>query len=227
MGVAWYYNRNHDGRSDGQHIEYILESQWRRLDEQLWKDLKNFHDAFQRCAALRSVKNLEKLGFWPANTIFHGTEDGEAVPRYRIDRPEWINQVCKKLEKSRILFLDPDNSVHRRPTIRHASFDEVKLLRKSGKALLLIKFPARVPYGQQAEAYGASLRDLACAERSITLRTTARLHHQNEGGPVFRSRWFTLIDGSTDLEARFRSFTKSANSIEGLHCTLDIGPTSL
>jgi hypothetical protein len=226
LGVAWYYNRNHDGRNDGQHIEYILEPRWKQLDEQLWNELKSFHDAFQRCAALRTVKNLEKLNLWPDGTIFHGADEGEAVPRYIRDRPEWIKCIRQKLEKSRIQFLDPDNCVKSPPTIRHAGYQDVKSLRMPGRALLLIKFPAHIEYKRQLKEYHAALHELAGAERSLTLLTRAILHVENGNGVVSRSRWFTLIDYDQDLEARFRSFAVLADSIEGLHCTLDEGQTN-
>jgi hypothetical protein len=171
------------------------------------------------------VRNLEKLGFWPANTVFHGTEDGEEVPRYTRDRPEWIDCIRQKLEKSRLLFIDPDNSVHPHPTIRHASYKEVNLLRERGRALLLIKFPARIPYDRQVKEYGEALRNFAGAERSLTLRTRTMLQIENGNGTVSRSRWFTLIDGDQVLEERFRLFAMLANSI-GIHCTLDVGLTN-
>jgi hypothetical protein len=226
LGVAWYYNKNHDGRNDGQHTEYILESRWKQLDEQLWNELKNFHDAFQQCPALRTVRNLEKLKLWPANTLFHGTEDGEEVPRFARDRPNWVDCIRQKLEKSRILFLDPDNSVHIHPTIRHASYQEVGHLRKSGRALLLIKFPAFIEHKRQIKEYHAALHEFAGAERSLTLLTRTRLRVENGNGVVSRSRWFTLIDFDQDLEARLRSFAAFANSIEGLHCTIEERPTN-
>jgi hypothetical protein len=40
IGLGWYYNPGHDGRSDGRHREYCDEPKWKPLDAALWNALR-------------------------------------------------------------------------------------------------------------------------------------------------------------------------------------------
>src|SRR5260370_36086189 len=79
LGIGWYYNPEHDGRSDGLHTEYRNELKWAPLDP-----------VYNALAALkeRSVAVLERLSIWPSKTRFHRTP----VPQKR-DRQSWAEKM--------------------------------------------------------------------------------------------------------------------------------------
>jgi hypothetical protein len=127
MGVGWYYNSGHDGRSDGRHREYCDEPKWASLDEVVLSALKKLPE--------QSVAALEKLSIWPAKTCFH------RVPMPGTgNRHSWADNMRKILHDASIVFLDPDNGVGL-ASERHATIAEVASMRRLGRAVVLIKFP--------------------------------------------------------------------------------------
>lgn len=219
LGIAWYFNQNHDGRPDGRHTEY---AQWRLIDEPLWNELDGFCKAFHSCNDVRTVKNLEKLNFWPPDTVFHGTGDGEAVPRFKKHRQNWIHGVREKLDGSRLVFLDPDNSVHSTITARHASYSDICSLRVRGRAIICIKFPAHVNFEIQLRDFHDKLKRLGGAESVITLRSQTAIHLES-GGKVARPRWFSLINFDNELEKRFACFAERINGLNGVSAGVSRG----
>jgi hypothetical protein len=86
-------------------------------------------------------------------------------------------------------------------------------MRQPGRAVVLIKFPARENHGRQLEAYHASLRGQTHCSSLATLRTTVWIKQ-----PTLR--WFTIIDADDALIARAEGFVNALNGIDG--CKGDI-----
>jgi hypothetical protein len=168
------------------------------------------------------VKNLEKLSFWPSNTIFHGTGEGEAVPRLKKHRQNWIDGVREKLDGSRLIFLDPDNSVHSTVTARHATYSDICSLHTQGRAMICIKFPARVNFEIQLHDYHEKLVKLGSADSVITLRSQTSIRIPS-GGKIARHRWFTLINFDHELEKRFTCFASRVNGLNGVSARVSRG----
>jgi hypothetical protein len=119
------------------------------------------------------------LSIWPANTRFHRVR----VPSTD-NRQGWAEEMKRVLQGANLIFLDPDNGVGE--TERHATLAEVKTMRQSGRAIVLIKFPGRdQSYGQQLKDYHGLLRDAGFQSIS-TVRTCVWLNQP-------RSRWFGSV----------------------------------
>jgi hypothetical protein len=205
LGVAWYYNPACDGRNDGRHTEYLGEDKWLALDGCLLPALRNLSE--------RSVAGVEQLPIWPKDVRFHR----EPMPDRR-SRTEWAARMVRKLDSSELVFLDPDNGLGRSGR-RHTTLDEVRLLRRpSERALVLIKFPGRIPFDLQEDAYHNALRLETGVKRLLTLRTSVAVPAAN-GRTVPRFRWFTLLDHDDGLAARFATFANTLNSIAGATAT--------
>lgn len=202
VGVGWYYNPAHDGRPDGRHREYCEEPKWKSLDSAVWKALKELPE--------RSVDALEKLSIWPPKTRFHRVPV-PSVGRRRL----WAMDMKSFLDESSIIFLDPDNGVGW-ITKRHATIDEIETMRRSGRAVVLIKFPARENHGSQLEAYHDWLRDQTHTSSIVTARTCVWLQQEK----IPRFRWFTIIDADDAVTQRARRFVHTLNGID--NCKGDI-----
>jgi hypothetical protein len=121
LGVAWYYVPGDDGRTDGRHLEWRDELAWQRLDSELHACLSVLSE--------RSVEALERLTIWPEGCRFHR----EPVP-LREHRKAWASRKRAALDSADIVFLDPYNGLGGEKK-KHATLEEVQLLRRPGRAL--------------------------------------------------------------------------------------------
>ncbi len=202
VGVGWYYNPAHDGRPDGRHREYCDEPKWKSLDSAVWKALRELPE--------RSVDALERLSIWPPKTRFYRVP----VPSVGTRR-SWAMDMKSALDESSVIFLDPDNGVGE-ITKRHATTDEIAIMRRSARAVVLIKFPARENHGLQLEAYHEWLRDQTLTSFVVTARTCVWLQQEK----IPRFRWFTIIDADDAVTQRARQFIHTLNGID--NCKGDI-----
>jgi hypothetical protein len=201
LGVAWYLNdgpHGANGPGGGKRLEYLAAAHWRRLDAPL-------HASLERLVGRgdRSIAAVERLRFWPRETTFHR----EPVPANAL-RGAWAAAMAHRLRDCGLVFLDPDNGVGA-PSRRHATLGEVRGFLRPGRAVLLIKFPARVAFAQQVRGYHVELHGSCGAHSVITLQASCTV-----GRGVARC-WFTLLDGSEDAERRFRSFAARLETIPG------------
>jgi hypothetical protein len=208
LGVAWYYAPDHDGRTDGRNLEWRGEAAWRLLDAQLHAGLSTLPD--------RSIAALERAAIWPKGTRFHR----EPMPR-RLGRSAWAERKRAALEGVDLVFLDPDNGLGAE-TEKHATLDEVRLLRHRGRAVVFITFPGRKPHDQLVRELHGRLRAEAGAESAFTLRTSVSVPRA-DGSPfvVQRQRWFTVVDPDPALVARAGAFTEALASVRRVRARLD------
>jgi hypothetical protein len=192
IGVAWYYNPAYDRRPDGCHREYCDESKWKSLDLAVWNALKELPE--------RSVEALENLPIWPAQTYFHRVP----VPP-RGSRHSWVLDMKRTLQGCGIAFLDPDNGVGG-VSKRHATVEEIKAMRQLGRAVVVIKFPARTKYDIQLREFHEMLRDRTGAVSIVTLRTRVSLRYPSV-------RWFTIVDADDVLVERAKQFAHKLSGI--------------
>jgi hypothetical protein len=128
LGIAWYYAPGDDGRSDGRHLKWRDETAWRALDKALHAGLAALPE--------RSVAALERAMIWPEGALFHR----EPIPPLA-GRSAWGIRKRSALDGADIVFLDPNNGIGEE-TEKHASFSEIRLLRKPGRAIVFITLPA-------------------------------------------------------------------------------------
>jgi hypothetical protein len=226
LGVAWYYNPEHDGRTDGGHTEYASESKWSRMDSPLHQALVKFNSQSASEPSSRIVANVESLPIWPDATVFHGLGELERVPNLAARR-WWLSAMLTRLKECNLVFLDPDNgtrSLFRATQAqRYAGLDEVRGFRRPyDRALLLIKFPARVEFDRQEDELHGQLRHATGAERILTMRTSAMVQTKT-GRWVPRFRWFTLLDHDDALGERLERFARVLNSVEGVKASVRRG----
>lgn len=205
IGVGWYYNPSHDSRVDGGHRIDCDGSRWKPLDSTLFDALKKLPE--------RSVKALETLPIWPLKTLFHRIP----VPP-RENRPSWAVEMGRLLQETDIVFLDPDNGLGS-ISEKRMTLDEVKLMRKPGRTVVLIKFPSRYNHNNQLEAYHGLLAEIDGVSM-VTIRTCVCVSILNKRGRVQwipRVRWFTILDAEDVLIERARMFVDRLNLIE--RCT--------
>jgi hypothetical protein len=211
LGIAWYYAPGDDGRPDGRHLEWRDEPAWRQLDEELHAGLTTLPS--------RSIEALERAVIWPKGVLFHR----EPVPP-RAQRSAWGTRKRSALDGADIVFLDPDNGLGGE-TQKHATFAEIRLLRKPERAIVFITFPGR------SMTHDALLQQLhkrleveaeADASKLITLRTNISV--PSAAGSRFyvqRQRWFRVVDPDAELTARAHAFAAALASVPRVRARVD------
>lgn len=194
LGIVWYYVPGDDGRPDGRHLEWRQDQYWRRLDEPLFDGLSSLPE--------RGIAALEGTGIWPPRTRFFR----EPVPS-RSEREAWSARMVRTLEPADLVFLDPDNGLGGESS-KHATFAEVRALRRPGRAIVFITFPGRnKPHEVLVRELHERLRSEVGASAVVTVRTSVAVPSlKKPGGFVPRQRWFTVLDAGTDLRARIGTF---------------------
>jgi hypothetical protein len=209
LGVAWYYAPGDDGRSDGKHVEHRAESDWQALDPAV-------HDALATFEA-RSVAALEGLSVWPAHTVFH------RCPVERSNRDAWVHGMRTALDEASLVFLDPDNGLGLHWE-KHARVDDLRALRRDGRALMVIKFPGRSStHHEQVRELHGDLRDAGFKD-ILTLRTSVSVPSRSGSrSRLPRARFFTLVGADAQLKARAQAFAERMSSVRFARARLDLG----
>ena len=206
LGIAWYYGPGDDGRPDGRHLEWRDEAAWRRLDEDLHAGLATLPE--------RSIAALERAAIWPTGKLFHR----EPMPA-RAERSVWGKRKRNVLDGANLVFLDPDNGIGKE-TQKHATFSEIRLLRKPGRAIVFITFPGRnMKHDALLRQLHERLADEADAENIVTLRTSVSV--PSAAGYVPRLRWFTLVDPDYELIVRAQAFERALAFVPHVKARLD------
>ena len=146
---------------------------------------------------------------WPNGVLFH-----------RDPMPPRAERIA--LDGADIVFLDPDNGVGAESK-KHATFSEIRLLRKPARAIVFVTFPGRaMPHDALLRRLHERLAVEADAENVITLRTNASVPRAvGASSYVQRQRWFTVVDPDAELIARSQCFAKAIASIPRVTARLD------
>jgi hypothetical protein len=201
LGIAWYYAPGDDGRTDGRHLEWRDEAAWRLLDKELHAGLAALPE--------RSIAALERAAIWPKGALFHR----EPMPS-RLERNAWGMHKRSALDGANIVFLDPDNGVGTESE-KHATFTEIRLLRKPGRAIVFITFPGRnLKHNALLLRLHERLAVEVGVETMITLRTNVSVPRAaGSRSYVQRQRWFTVVDPGPELTARAQAFAIALGSV--------------
>jgi hypothetical protein len=140
----------------------------------------------------------------------------------RADRSSWGTRKRNALYGADLVFLDPDNGIGAESE-KHATFSEIRLLRKPGRAIVFITFPGR------NLKHDALLRQLherltfECDTKNVvTLRTNVSVPRApGSSSYVQRQRWFTIVDPDAELDARAQTFSDALASIPRVRARLD------
>lgn len=210
LGVAWYYVADHDGGPDGSHLEWRDEPAWQRLDPVVHASLTGLPE--------RSVAALERAAMWPQGTLFHR----EPMPKLP-QRNEWALNKRAALNGAGIVFLDPDVGLGKE-SAKHATFPEIRLLRRPERAIVFITFPGRnKPHDALVHELHERLRAEADASTAITFRTSVSVPAASGSSSVVpRLRWLTLVDPDAELIARTQRFADALALAPHVRARLDI-----
>lgn len=208
LGIAWYHAPGGDGRADGRHLEWRDEVAWRNLDAELHAGLAALPE--------RSIAALEGADIWPKGVLFHR----EPMPA-RLDRTEWGARQRSTLDAADLVFLDPDTGLGGE-TVKHATFEEVRRLRRPRRAIVFIVFPAREKHDELVRRLHRRLAAETDAQTVATLRTNVTVPRR-DGSPyvVQRQRWFTIVDPDQNLVGRARGFAAALASVPRVTARLD------
>ena len=185
------------------------ETAWRALDEELHTGLAALPE--------RSVAALEQAMIWPEGALFHR----EPMP-LRAGRSAWGTRKRSALDGADIVFLDPDNGIGGE-TEKHATFSEIRLLRKPGRAIVFITFPGRsMKHAALLQQMHERLSVETDAENIVTLRTNVSVPRAiGSSSYVQRQRWFTVVDSDAELRARAQAFATALASVPRVRSQLD------
>ena len=209
LGIAWYYAPGDDGRPDGRHLEWRNEAAWGQLDKELHSGLSTLPE--------RSIAALERAAIWPTGKLFHR----EPMPT-RAKRSGWGKSKRDALDGANLVFLDPDNGIGDE-TQKHATFSEIRMLRKPERAIVFITFPGRnMKHDVLLRRLHERLADEADADNIVTLRTSVSV--PTVAGYAPRLRWFTIVDPDTKLIARAQAFAKALASVPRVRAELHYAP---
>jgi hypothetical protein len=128
LGIAWYYAPGDDGCADGGHLEWRDQPAWQRLDAQLHAGLSTLPEC--------SIAGLESATIWLKGVLFHHEPKPSRILH------AWGMRKRVALDGAGIIFFDPDNGLGAE-TAKHATFAEIRLLRRPGRVIAFIAFLAR------------------------------------------------------------------------------------
>ena len=107
IGLNWYLTPDETHNSDGRHVRYLYQDEYRKCDEELWLGLKAIVDGKNR-----KVRNMEsdailKAAFFSDCLDFRGMKKAERIERRR----EWFAKSLGVLAGKDIVCVDPDNGL--------------------------------------------------------------------------------------------------------------------
>lgn len=120
-----------------------------------------------------------------------------------------------------IVFLDPDNGLGSE-TAKHATYAEVRQLRRPGRSIAFITFPGRsATHDEQVRQMHERLISETDAQTIITLRTNVSVPRGDGSGYfVQRPRWFTVVDPDEEISRRAEAFGEALRLIPRVRATL-------
>lgn len=158
LGVNWYYVTAEEHNGDGNHITYLNDS---NKDDSKYREC--FPELYDKLLTIvnsgkRSITNIENESVLPRDTIFYSNPLPYSLPNALSrgeGREKWFEESLTALEKSNILFLDPDNGIQpygvdktQPNAIKYALRDEIKRYYESGKTLVIYNHRDRRPQSE-------------------------------------------------------------------------------
>ena len=99
ISIIWMLTEDIENNKDGRKIKYIDTDKYKNIDSELYSILtKNISN--------RNVSVIENSNYFRNVTYFN-----ELVPYKEILRREWFERVKKYIQKSKLVFFDPDNGI--------------------------------------------------------------------------------------------------------------------
>lgn len=118
IGINWYLTPD-DGRTDGNHTEYLHDDRMRTYDAVLYDSMG--HLAF---IAEKSIHQVEQAGILDSSRFFHEPMDFDSL--HWCERADarliWHHNAMDVLKEADLVFADPDNglSANKKPSTKGA-----------------------------------------------------------------------------------------------------------
>lgn len=145
IGINWYLVPDETHNSDGRHVKYLEKDDFRKCDEDLWKELGQIVRE-----GMRNVQSLQSEQILPAA---HYSEILDLTGKKKLERVEirreWHEKAMKRLSNSGIICTDPDNGLivpSAVGTIRENKFilsEEIKSYYLQGSSVIYYQHKAR------------------------------------------------------------------------------------
>jgi hypothetical protein len=206
VGIIWYLTSEiREKTSDGKHLGYLCKpDRFRKLDCELFDQLNSFCNEFTKSPKLRSVRQLEQYGLLNSATYF-----SKEVPIDGQLRMKWVSEIMQsEIAASELFFLDPDNGiVGDRLTHKHVALDEISLLRRLNKPLVIYHHQTRVKGGACVEAVNLvrKMRAVGC-ERVELIRLRP-----------YSSRFYVVADHNELISQRLAEFVSRWDGFVQVH----------
>jgi hypothetical protein len=126
-------------------------------------------------------------------------------------RSKWSAAKRAILQDTDFVFCDPDNGIGF--TSKHIMVEELRNLRREGRAVSFITFPAHITHQQQVVGMHERLHADTGAENIITVRTSISISGPNGKQP--RARWFTVLDGNPEIHDACKLFGERLQKVLG------------
>ena len=145
IGINWYLVPDETHNSDGGHVKYLEQNEFRKCDEELWEELGQVVHGGKR-----NVKSLQSESILPAiqfSEVLNFT-DKKKPERVEI-RKKWHSKALKWLADARIVCTDPDNGFivpSAEGTVRENKFilpEEIKDYYQQGSTVIYYQHKAR------------------------------------------------------------------------------------
>ena len=154
LGVVWY--RNGAGSVDGNRIDYLNVSDYNNstflmCDPNLYSTFREMVGVSLARGIKRTIGQIENLDILPSDTLYYS----KSLPlqNNRQFRKKWLNDATEKLEKAKVVFINPDTGIEFKQVTssrKHASLGELKRFYKEGKSLIIYHHQDRNKEGSRA-----------------------------------------------------------------------------
>jgi hypothetical protein len=201
LGIVWYLVLDESHNSDGRHISYLKENEWRRFDPEVFDGLGSIVESGER-----SVSALERLD------VLRGCKfmsDLLPLPKVFTERPiaraRWLETAVEAVRDCNFVFLDPDNGLQPerfRPTsgkaIKSVSFADLKHFRRPDRTLIVYHHHTRRAGGHSAEiSYNADRLRAHGFDRVDALRARR-----------YSPRAFFLLEATDEIRRKASAFAE-------------------
>jgi hypothetical protein len=201
LGVVWYLVQDESHNSDGRHIGYLKNNEWRHLDPEVFDSLARIVASGERSVtALESAGLLHRCQFVSARLALP-----TAYAERAIARAEWLDRAVGKIRDCNLVFLDPDNGLQPerfRPTgakaNKSASFADLSRFSHPGRTLVVYHHHTRRKGGHAAEIrYNADRLRMHGFDRVDALRANR-----------YSPRAFFLLNATDGIRKRAAAFAR-------------------
>ena len=121
LGLVWCLFSDEDHNSDGRHISYLQNNEFRTLDPAL-------HDKLARIvlSGRRSVNSINRARIFPSSTTYFSSpisephSQGQSSHQRIAYRNKWLSKALDSTAACNLVFFDPDNGIETASVLRHA-----------------------------------------------------------------------------------------------------------